>query len=220
MSLQEQMRANKRTVDKAVRDIDRERAALEREKKRLERDIKNLAKRNEMEAVRIQARDLVRTRQHISKFLVMKSNLQSLSLKMQTMKSSHEMGMAMGKMTKAMKTMNSKMNAQSINKIVLDFERENEKAEISREAMNDAMDTAFETADGEEDEDAIVHQVLDEIGVDLTGELQTAPTEKVKVNPVAASEPVPEAAEPIADDASDAAVNDLEARLNNLRRGN
>ena len=38
---------------------------------------------NEMAAVRVMAKDLVRTRQHISKFTVMKSNLQSLSLQMQ-----------------------------------------------------------------------------------------------------------------------------------------
>jgi hypothetical protein len=36
-----------------------------------------------MAAVRVMAKDLVRTRQHISKFTVMKSNLQSLSLQMQ-----------------------------------------------------------------------------------------------------------------------------------------
>lgn len=48
MSLQDQMKANKRVINKAIREMDRERAGLEREKAKLERDIKKLAKQNEM----------------------------------------------------------------------------------------------------------------------------------------------------------------------------
>lgn len=218
MSLSEQMRQNKRVINKAIREIDRERAALEREQVRLERDIKKLAKQNEMAALRVLAKDLVRTKQYISKFHVMKSNMQSLSLKMQTMKTTHEMGLAMGKMTKSMKRMNKKMNVQTINKIVMEFERENEKTEMTEEMMGDAMDMAFETGETEEDEDAIVNQVLDEIGINLTGELQSAPNTNVKEPQAvaASSEPVAEGG----GGGDDAAVSDLEARLNNLRRGN
>jgi hypothetical protein len=43
MSLDEQLRENKRTVNKAVRELSREQAQLEREKVRLEREIKKLA---------------------------------------------------------------------------------------------------------------------------------------------------------------------------------
>lgn len=221
MSLQEQMRQNKRVINKAIREIDRERVALEREQQRLERDIKKLAKQNEMAALRVLAKDLVRTKQYISKFHVMKSNLQSLSLKMQTMKTTHEMGLAMGKMTKAMKRMNKKMNVQTINKLVMEFEREGQKQEMNAEMMEDAIDMAFEGDQTEEEEDAIVNQVLEEIGVNTMNEFQAAPTNSIKqadANPVAA--------EPVAADGgggggeSDAAVSDLEARLNNLRRGN
>jgi len=214
MSLQEQLRQNKRVVNRAIREMDRERAALEREKAKIERDIKKLAKQNEMAAVRVLAKDLVRTRQYISKFHVMKSNLQSLSLKMQTMKTQHEMALAMGKMTKSMKRMNKKMNIQTITKIVTEFERENEKTEMTEEMMSDVIGDAFDDGEAEEEEDRIVNQVLDEIGITLTDDLQAAPSGAVKES--AAQE---KAAEPVAE-ADDAAVSDLEARLNNLRRGN
>jgi len=219
MSLQDQMRANKRVLNKAIREMDRERAQLEREQVKLEREIKKLAKQNEVAAVRVLAKDLVRTRQYISKFHIMKSNLQSLSLKMQTMKTTHEMGMAMGKMTKAMKRMNKKMNANTINKIVMEFERENEKTEMTEEMMSDAIGEAFDDGETEEEEDKIVNQVLDEIGVSLSGELLSAPTSAVNEQPVAnEKQPVAALAED-GDQEDDAAVSDLEARLNNLRRG-
>jgi len=214
MTLQEQMRSNKRMINRAIREMDRERTSLEREQVKLERDIKKLAEKGEMQAVRVMAKDLVRTRQYISKFYVMRSNLQSLSLKMQTIKTQHEMGLAMGKMTKQMKRMNKKMNASSLSKMVHEFEMENEKVGLTEEMMNDVMDDAFDDAD-EEEEDAIVSQVLDEIGVRMHDDLQAAP--QGAVNEPAAQEKQP--AMVSADAAEDAAVSDLEARLNNLRRG-
>ncbi|GBG31490.1 Charged multivesicular body protein 2a [Hondaea fermentalgiana] len=214
MTLQEQMRANKRVINRAVREMDRERAALEREQAKLERDIKKLAAKGEMQAVRVMAKDLVRTKQYISKFHVMRSNLQSLSLKMQTIKTQHEMGLAMGKMTKQMKRMNKKMNAASLSKMVREFEMENEKVGLTEEMMNDVMDDAFDEGD-EEEEDAIVNQVLDEIGVTMHDDLQSAPQQPVRESAGQEKQPAMVSAEA----EEDAAVSDLEARLNNLRRG-
>ena len=61
----------------------------------------------------------------------MRSQLQGLSLKMQTMKTQYEMSQAMGKMTKSMKTMNKKMNVQSIAKLMREFEMENERTDMT-----------------------------------------------------------------------------------------
>ena len=217
MSLSEQLRNNKRVIQRAIREMDRERAALEREKQKLERDIKKLAAQNETAAVRVMAKDLVRTRQYISKFYVMRSNLQSLSLQMQTMKTSHDMGVAMGKMTKAMKRMNKKMNATTINKIVREFEVENEKAQLTEEMMGDAISEAFDDGETEEEEEKIVQQVLDEIGVTMMGNVEKAPETAIMTSaPVAEKQAVAAGGGA----SEDAAVSDLEARLNNLRRGN
>jgi len=113
--------------------------------------------------------------------------------------------------------MNKKMNVQTINKLVMEFERENQKTEMTQELMEDAVDMAFEGEQTEEEEDAIVNQVLEEIGINTMNEFQAAPTNTIKQ-----ADAAPAAAEPVAaeGDASDAAVSDLEARLNNLRRGN
>jgi charged multivesicular body protein 2A len=43
------------------------------------------------DSVKIMARDLVRTRQYVKKFIMMKANIQAVSLKVQTLKSQDAM---------------------------------------------------------------------------------------------------------------------------------
>lgn len=52
-------------------------------------DIKKMAADNQMKAVQIQAKELVRTRNFITKFLQMRAHLNAVLLKIQTVKS-HE----------------------------------------------------------------------------------------------------------------------------------
>lgn len=52
------------------------------------------------------AKDLVRTRRYVKKFIMMRANIQAVSLKIQTLKSNNSMAQAMKGVTKAMATMN------------------------------------------------------------------------------------------------------------------
>ena len=58
--LKEVLRENKRMINRAVRELDREKAGLEREEKRLTMEIKKAAKEQQMGSVKIMAKDLVR----------------------------------------------------------------------------------------------------------------------------------------------------------------
>jgi nanoRNase/pAp phosphatase (c-di-AMP/oligoRNAs hydrolase) len=62
--------------------------------------------------------------------------------------------------------MNRSMNLPAIQRIAMEFERENDLMDQRQEMMSDAIDDTFE--DEEEETDEIVNQVLDEIGVDLS----------------------------------------------------
>lgn len=57
------------------------------------------------------AKDLVRTRRYVKKFILMKANIQAVSLKIQTLKSQDTMAQAMKGVTKAMRAMNSQVIA-------------------------------------------------------------------------------------------------------------
>ena len=62
--------------------------------------------------------------------------------------------------------MNRNMKLPAIQRIAMEFERENDIMDQRQEMMEDAIDDAFE--DEEEETDEIVNQVLDEIGIDLS----------------------------------------------------
>merc|ERR1712156_917278 len=165
-----------------------------------------MAKAGQMGAVKIMAKDLVRTRRCVKKFMLMRANIQAVSLKIQTLKSQAAMANAMKGVTKAMGNMNKQMKLPEIQKIMMEFEKQSEIMDMKGEMMEDEED--------EDESDAIVNQVLDELGLQLndklgdapvgTGTLASATTNKNKTA-------VPAGA---ADD-DDA---DLQARLDDLRR--
>ena len=121
------------------------------------------------------AKDLVRTRRHIHKFYQMKTQLQAVSLRIQTLRSNQQMAEAMKGATRAMGTMNRSMNLPAIQRIMRDFERESATMDMKDEMMGEAVDEAMDDEDegvGEEEEsDNILKEVLDEIGVSVGQQL-------------------------------------------------
>ena len=212
----ELLRENKRLLDKSIRELDRERNNMTRQEKQLIADIKKMAKQQQTGALKVMAKDLVRTRKSITKFYQLRSQLQGVSLRIQTLKSTQTMGEAMKGCTKAMSTMNKQLNLPSLQKIMMDFERQNEKMEMTQEVMGDAIDDALEGSEDEDEAAELVSQVLDEIGVSMDAALVSAPT-----GPVGAQAQVAGAgAQPVAmAEGSDAGIDDdLSARLNALRK--
>jgi len=233
--LKEVLRKNKREIQKAVRELDKERANLEKQEQKLIADIRKFAKEGHMGSVKIMAKDLVRTRTYITKFIELRSHLSAVGLKLQTVKSQQAMAEAMGSVTKAMIKMNKAVNIPTIQKIMTNFARENERAELTQEMMGDLLDDAMEQEGDEEEQDKIVSQVLDEIGIDFGDTVPQAPEgvsaqqqqQTVPQRPVAVAQseggggPAPPSVPPPAAPSggtSDPTVSDLEARLNNLRK--
>lgn len=74
---------------------------------------------------------------------------------------------AMKGATRALGSMNKTMNLPSLQRIAMEFERENDIMEQRQEMMDDAIDDAMDVG-VEEEGDEVVEQVLEEIGVDLS----------------------------------------------------
>jgi charged multivesicular body protein 2A len=224
------LRENKRQIDKHLRELDRERSQLQQQEKKLTIEIKRMAKENQLKSVRVLAKDLVRTRNSITKFYALKSQLQGVSLRMQTLKSTQAMADAMNGVTKAMGAMNKKLNLPAISKIMKEFERENDKMEMTTEIMGDALDDAFEN-EGEEDEsEELVNAVLDELGCSMNADLVSVPIggNKGSNGAIAANKSAAAAVEensrekePVLEGGggvSGGIDDDLQARLDNLRK--
>ncbi|XP_044736497.1 charged multivesicular body protein 2a [Chrysoperla carnea] len=221
---EEMLRKNQRALNKAMRDLDREKARMEQQEKKIIADIKKMAKDGQMDAVKIMAKDLVRTRKYVKKFMLMKANIQAVSLKIQTLRSQNAMATAMRGVTKAMASMNRQMNMPQIQRILQEFEKQSEIMDMKEEMMNDAIDDAMGEDDDEEETDTVVTQVLDELGLQLNDQLSGLPQAGGALTTGGAKTPVAVGAgagggasggnsSPLSD-----ADADLQARLDNLRR--
>ncbi|KAF8388755.1 hypothetical protein HHK36_025435 [Tetracentron sinense] len=213
----ELLRENKRMIDKSIREIERERQGLQAQEKKLILEIKKSAKQGQMGAVKVMAKDLIRTRHQVEKFYKLKSQLQGVALRIQTLKSTQAMGEAMKGVTKAMGQMNRQMNLPSLQKIMQEFERQNEKMEMVTEVMGDAIDDALEGDEEEEETEELVSQVLDEIGIDINSELLNAPSSAVAA-PAAKGKVAQAEATATGNEDSGGIDNELQARLDNLRK--
>ncbi|TRX91193.1 hypothetical protein FHL15_007981 [Xylaria flabelliformis] len=239
MTPAERLRKNQRLLDKAIREIDQQKVKLERQEKQLVSQIKQSAQKGQMGAAKIQAKDLVRTRRsgqrqflvltsfiglvnlrlslsyrYIEKFYGLKSNLQKISLRLQTHRTNEQMMQAMKGATMALGSMNRTMNLPALQRIAMEFERENDIMEQRQEMMDDAIDDAMDVG-VEEEGDEVVEQVLEEIGVDLNQAFGETPTglqsDKVPENRVAQAIGGPSGG-------GDSADDDLQARLDSLRK--
>jgi charged multivesicular body protein 2A len=75
------------------------------------------------------------------------------------------MATAMKGVTKALAKMNKKVNLPGLQKIMAEFMKENERSEMTQEMIGDTIDDALEEDGSAEEEEAVVSQVLDELGV-------------------------------------------------------
>lgn len=63
--------------------------------------------------------------------------------------------------------MNKSMNLPQIQQTIMEFEKESDILDMKGEMMSDTIDEAIGEEDDEEEQNAIVDQVLDEIGIDI-----------------------------------------------------
>ncbi|KAK0722585.1 DOA4-independent degradation protein 4 [Lasiosphaeria miniovina] len=208
----ERLRKNQRLLDKAIRELDQQRVKLEKQEKTLVTQIRQSAQKGNLNASKIMAKDLVRTRRYIEKFYGMKSQLQQISLRLQTHRTNEQMMQAMKGATMALGSMNRTMNLPSLQRIAMEFERENDIMEQRQEMMDDAVDDAMDTG-LEEEGDEVLEQVLEEIGVDLSQSFGETPS-GLQSNQV----PEGKVAQAVGGGGADPGDDDLQARLDSLRR--
>lgn len=210
---QEQMRRNQRQLERTQRELEREKVKLQQQEKQLIRDIKKNAKNGQMSTVKVQAKDLIRTRKQITKFDRMKTQIQAISLRLQTMRSSTQMTTSMKSATKILSGLNGNLNMAQIGKITSEFQRSMDMMDQKQEMVDDVMDDMMDDELDEEDEeevDEIVSKVLDEIGVGVNDKLQTNVPEASMEAAETTKQPQLVSANGVDDD--------LQARLDSLKR--
>lgn len=170
-----QMRENNRNLRRANRDLGSDRRELERKERGLENEIKKAAKLGQKETCTVLAKQLVRLRKQKSASLGMSSKLTSIAAQNNHIHSMGTMSQVMGQTVSTMKTMEKQMPVERLSKNMKEFQIAQEKLGISEEIMNNTLDDILDEYGDEEEQNAIVNQVLDEIGIECQSQLAALP---------------------------------------------
>lgn len=147
---------------------------METQEKKLKVQIKKTAKEGQVEAARMLAKDLVRTRANITRMYQMRTQMQSISMQLTTMRTNEAMAGAMGNCVQIMARMNQTMNLPAMQNVMMQFEMESGKMEMTQEMMDDAMGDVFAGADEEAQTDDVINQVMDELGLEQNSKIGVA----------------------------------------------
>lgn len=137
-----------------------------------ELEIKKLAKEGNNEGCRILAKQLVQLRKQKTRTYAAKSKLQGVSVQTKAMGANVKLADAMAVAGKSMGQMNQLMNPAQIGATMQEFSKQGMKMDMTEEMMNDAFDDILADSDEETESNDIVTQVLDEIGIEMSGKVK------------------------------------------------
>ena len=169
---QQALRKNKRLLDRQIQDLNN----VEKKSKSL---IKAAAKKGDMKAARLYARELQNTKKVNQRMHVSKATLNSIEMKLNEQQQLIKLTGSLQKSTGIMKDMNQLVRLPQISRTVQELSKELTKSGIIDEMVSDMLDTAdWEEDDVEEDE------TVDEILSEVLGDQNKLDGLEVPQNPV------------------------------------
>ena len=180
--VKEQIRNQKRSVDRSKRSLEREKNKLEREKKKMLQEIKKMAAKGQTTGAKMMAKDIVRATNQIKKLEQFCGQLTAVSMRISACSTLNELGDAMANATKAMTLVSNKLDTQKLAAMAKTLAKEDMKLDMKSDMMADVMDSIGEGMDDEEEQEALYNQVLAEAGVAVDGEMVGANKDKLAQN--------------------------------------
>ena len=172
--VKEQIRDQKRAVDRSKRNLIREQKKLEREKKKMLQEIKKMALKGQTTGAKMLAKDIVRSTNQIKKLDQFVGQLTAVSMRISSCSTLNELGDAMTNAANAMTLVSNKLDPKKMQQMAKVMAKEDFKLEMISDMMGEAMDSIGESMGNEEEEEELYNQVLAEAGVKLEGELTGA----------------------------------------------
>ena len=168
ISPEEKLKQFRASLRKSVREIERERNRLQMQENKIKADMKRLALKGETESVMILAKDIVRNRNAMNKFLKLSSSLESLGLRIETIKAQAGVTQALKGAASAMTQLNRMVNVPQLQAIMQKFMMENEMMDMKGEMMDEAMDDLWDDQGDMEDETAAQYaKIFNEMGIQM-----------------------------------------------------
>ena len=169
--VKEQIRDQKRSVDRSKRNLEREKKKLEREKKKMLGEIKKMAQKGQTTGAKMLAKDIVRSTNQIKKLDQFVGQLTAVSMRIASCATLNELGDAMSNAAKAMTLVSNKLDPKKMQQMAKIMAKEDFKLDMISDMMGEAMDQVSESMGNEEEEEELYNQVLAEAGVKIEGDM-------------------------------------------------
>lgn len=198
-TVKEQIRDQKRAIDRSKRALEREKNRLEREKKKMLAQIKKMALAGQHSGAKMMARDIVRTTTQSNKLTEFIGQLSAISLRISSVNSLNELSDAMESAGHAMTLVSSKLDTGKLAQIGKTMAKEDAKLDMKQEMIQDILDDLGSEMDNPEEQEKLYEEVLAQVGLEVKDVLPESQNNKVDPNK-----------EKVEEDSLDAMLKDLQ----------
>jgi charged multivesicular body protein 2A len=165
-STAELARRYKQHINRSIRDLDREYNRIALEEKQLMKEVK-IHSNNNLKLSFQKAQAVVRSRRLLSKFSLMKANMQGISMRIQSVKTTDALQSAVQSAVSMMQNFNKLAGGTKLMGSLQEMEKHNAFMNFQSEIIDDQLDSIFEEDNDEESTHDIVSQILFEAGVNI-----------------------------------------------------
>ena len=147
--VKDQIRDQKRAIDRSKRNLEREKRKLEREKKKMLMEIKKMAQKGQTTGAKMLAKDIVRATNQMAKIDQFVGQLSAVSMRISSCATLNQLGEAMNNAAQAMTLVSNKLDTQKLQQMAKVLAKEDMKLEMKSDMMSDIMDSIGESMDNE-----------------------------------------------------------------------
>lgn len=170
----EKIREWQKGIKGEMRQIDRMVRKTQMEEEKLKREVKVLAKKGEANAVKILAKNLVMSRNHVNRMIGNKAQLNSVSMQLQHMSAQMKLADTMKTSAGIMQGMNSLIKVPELQATMREMSKEMMKAGLIEEMVGDAME--MDDPEIEEDAELEMRKVLEDLAIENMEGVFAAPS--------------------------------------------
>ncbi|CAJ1038113.1 Snf7, putative [Leishmania shawi] len=167
---EEEVRKWTRNLRSEQRNIELQINKIQREETKVKMSMKQAAKQNDEVAVRMLAKEMIRSRKAVNRLYASKAQMNSVSMQLQNQSSQMKMSGSLKKSGEIMKEMNNLVKVKGIQQSMMAMGKEMAKAGLIEEIMNDTIDEALDdNISDTELEDEVNKVVMDVVQGQMDG---------------------------------------------------
>merc|ERR1712228_154927 len=161
------------------KQLARQSKKAEKEQRQQEAQVKKALEKGNPEVARVYAENAIRKKNESLNYLKMSSKIDATASRVQSVVTMKGVAKNMGSVVKSLEKAVNSMELQKISEVMDKFESQFEDLDVRTAVMEDAMGSATTTTTPESQVEALMKQVADENGLEITENLASVPTQTI-----------------------------------------